>query len=290
MMEKMSKWSAMSVLLSNAMDIMGYNTEMIRFRQETYRTLDKISNINNKDGPCTRFTTGGKAEGIARYFESDIDHLHTVKHVICTDKPLYIDHSNNVTLFKVENKNTPPGYVKLKLLEHNGNCLKEEISASLFENSSGEKYISSIKFTENIKESTIWLPGFTTQAKSGPSSPVSNGYLSIDRVVSFRCFLPRDQNILRNRSELLRCRDVNDTSFGFESQVHAVPVGNSYSADKYLEWRLSYTEAELNLVRNLSHGDLKVYIFLKVVARSIFKPVCNEMTSYLMKNVILWTS
>ena len=286
---KLSKRSAMSVLLSNAMDFMGYDKEMIRCRQNTYRTLDKISNINNKDGPCSRFTTGGKSEGIARYFE--LYFLHTVRNVICTDEPALFEDANHITLFKVENTDTPPGYVKLRLLKHNGDCLNEEIYDSLFENPYGEKYISSIKFIENIKESTIWLPGFTKQAKSGPSSPVSNGYLSIDRVVSLSCIL-RKEYAKFNRLELLRWRDIIDTvtSRGVGFKVHAVPVGNKLSTDKYLEWRLSYTEAEITLIKNLNMTNLKVYILLKLMARTIFKPICNEMTSYLMKNVILWTS
>lgn len=279
--------SVTAELVSTVMDRMGYNEKIIRYRQETYRTLDKLSNENNRDGPCTRFTTGGKAEGTARYFESDIDHMHIVKDVICTDVPKYFESKNHITLFKIENRDTPPGYVKLKLLRHNGTYLKEEIASSLFETPDGNRYISSIKFTENIKESMIWLPGFTTQAKTGPSSPVSNGYLSIDRVVSLNCFLAEQQKWMKTSTT------SQITGLEYEADVsgcgaHAVPVGNNLSQDKYLEWRVSYTKVELFLILSLSLIQLKVYILLKQIARTVLKPLCNEITSYLMKNVILW--
>lgn len=277
-----------SDFLSQLMDKMGYSAKMIRYRQETYRKLDKLSNANNTDGPCSRFTTGGKAEGIARYFESDIDHMHIVKDVVCTDEPMYFERANRLTLFKVESKNTPPGYVRLKLLKQNGAYLREELNASLFQSHEGDTFISSIKFTENIKESMIWLPGFTTQEKTGPSSPVSNGYLSIDRVVSFNCFLPAEQVKWKQTSVSNRRNGtIGDIDISW-FEAHAVPVGNNMSPDKYLEWRMSYTKVELYLISSLSLIKLKVYVLLKIIARTVFKPLCQEATSYLMKNVILW--
>lgn len=54
------------------------------------------------------------------------------------------------------------------------------------------------------------------------------------------------------------------------------------------EWRICYTKAEIMLVHSFTESQTKLYMLLKLMAKSVLKPLCPAMTSYIMKNIVFW--
>ncbi|KAL3847904.1 hypothetical protein ACJMK2_018795 [Sinanodonta woodiana] len=69
----------------------------------------------------------------------------------------------------------------------------------------------------------------------------------------------------------------------------ATPVGHPCSAEKHMEWRLSFSLGERILVRSFGDTDMKVYILLKMVRKTFIQPVLkNAFSSYYCKVCMLW--
>ena len=56
---------------------------MVKYRQQMNRKMDQLYNSNKAICNHTIITTGGKGEGTAKYFESDVDRLSTLEDVVC---------------------------------------------------------------------------------------------------------------------------------------------------------------------------------------------------------------
>jgi len=69
---------------------------------------------------------------------------------------------------------------------------------------------------------------------------------------------------------------------------YVVPVGHKFSQNKDIEWRISYTTAEKKLVRSMNDVQVKLYVVLKFVQKDRLKPVCKNLTSYMVKNLVYW--
>ena len=55
-----------------------------------------------------------------------------------------------------------------------------------------------------------------------------------------------------------------------------------------LEWRICYTKAERYLMCSLNDTQTKLYILLKMVAKTHLSLICKDITSYVLKNLVLW--
>ena len=69
--------------------------------------------------------------------------------------------------------------------------------------------------------------------------------------------------------------------------AHVVPVGHKGSDISHLEWRICFTKAEVYLIQRLNDTETKLYILLKMVSK-LFKFISADITSYVMKNIVLW--
>ena len=136
-----------------------------------------------------------------------------------------------------------------------------------------------------------FTPGNVSLNKTGPAVPVYNGLRPDDvndLVFCFKYFCPA---LLR--SWLRRPRQYNwppqnilyDIS---QMEAYVVPVGCKDSDTYYQEWRICFTKAEMHLVYSFNDTQIKQYIILKMVAKTVLKDICPEITSYVIKNVTLW--
>lgn len=273
------------------MDLLGYSYDMIKKRQIMYSERDRLA--NRRQNQCTEVTTGGKGEGTALYYESDFDHMYITKGVIAADNPDPFIRLENMALFQTDRSETSPGYTRLKLVKAGGKGLYDEISQSLFESENGLYYLSSQFYI-------AWVIGELGQETrdtcikrkeiSGPSTPLTDKYSNTDNVYCFKCFCPGilEKWVTRHRRHGWPSQDTIDELSRLDG--HVVPVGFKESLDMYREWRICYSLAELHLMRNLNETQLKVYILLKQLSKSVLKPFCKNLTSYLMKNVVFWIS
>ncbi|KAH3734226.1 hypothetical protein DPMN_040665 [Dreissena polymorpha] len=73
-------------------------------------------------------------------------------------------------------------------------------------------------------------------------------------------------------------------SFG----AFVTPTGFKGSENKYFEWRICFNTSETELINNLHSTQAKLYVILKMIVKHILKPNNKEITSYVLKNIILW--
>ncbi|KAH3733649.1 hypothetical protein DPMN_040081 [Dreissena polymorpha] len=113
-----------------------------------------------------------------------------------------------------------------------------------------------------------------------------SGVFHNDKVFALRCYCP---SILQRWADRRR----NWPSPTIVQKVVSLgafvtPVGFKGSDYKHVEWRICFNTGEAELVNNLNDTQAKVYVILKMILRDIIKPNNKEITSYVLKNIILW--
>jgi hypothetical protein len=240
----------------------------------------------------THFTTGSKAEGIAKYYGSDLDRLFIQNDVKCLEEGMTDSKS---IVFNMDKFKCSPGYTRLILSKSNNHVTPEEISICLIEEN-GQKYISN-----NLTRSFVEISKFGKNALKvdlnglclkfvkyhGPCVSFKSD-LTFDFVAGFEC---SSQHLLGKWEQRKRTYDWPDSILVKEisrSEGHVVPVANVNSQFTETEWRICFTKAELFLVNALEEHHIKVYILLKELSKKVIKPICPAITSYIVKNIILW--
>ncbi|XP_052272615.1 uncharacterized protein LOC127873072 [Dreissena polymorpha] len=217
--------------------------------------------------------------------------MFVVKQVMCTDFPLVFMGIKNLTLFQTRRELTCPGYTRLELLQFSGRYRRGEIGDSLIQSQSGAVYLSSEAFVAALQissEKTCNLGGFIKGARSGPSTPMSDKYTSYDDVVALPCCCPDLLSKWFSRPRPQRWPPQEVLHAISLTDAHVVPVGFKGSPEQSLEWRVCFSLAELHLMQILNECQIQTYKLLKKIAKSCLHPISKDITSYVVKNTILW--
>lgn len=253
-----------------------------QYRRDKNKHLDDIH--NSKGFSVINVTAGGKGEGIALYFESDIDRLYVLKGIVCVD---YSNpHSNTSPIvFQLNRMNCSPGYTRLKLIRETKSHVRQYIVLE-----SGAEYISNNYCILKPDHVMIDINGLqiNKQNKIGPAARYGNAFTNYDFVLGFICFCPELIEKWIRRSRQHGWPDPNLIKTISTLEGHVVPVANKGSNYPATEWRICYTKAELLLMQSLTDPQTKLYVLLKLIAKSLLNPLCSAMTSYIMKNIVLW--
>ena len=268
--------------LSECLDKLGYSDTMVSYRRNANKKMDEI--YNEKAYPFYTITSGSKAEGTALYYESDIDRLYEVKGVVCCDLN---EQTPSSIGFTAARDGCAPGYTRLKLKY--GNNTNPVIDKYLVSDEDGTYITNDFTAIDPALEMTD-INGLRIfkQDKTGPSSPFGNRDIKYDFVCGFK-FISKDIT----EKWVLRPRQYGwpDTQLLEEiASLHGfvVPVANKETMYPQTEWRICYTKAEIVLMRSLNEFQTKLYILLKHVSKLVLKPICSEMSSYIMKNILFW--
>lgn len=95
--------------------------------------------------------------------------------------------------------------------------------------------------------------------------------------------------ITRNRKRCWPAEETMDKVIA--DGCHCVPVGNSASTTKHLEWQLNFSIAECTLVHSMDHSLFKLYQILKVLIHERLNNMdeCGEcVSSYMIKTLMFW--
>ncbi|XP_061179641.1 uncharacterized protein LOC133188284 [Saccostrea echinata] len=202
-----------------------------------------------------------------------------------------IYNSSKHQIILMEDSETPPGFVRLRLLTPN-------YAQSSFINSclvafNGGLYISS-SLTRNTFFNLLTGNRFSSYKNKTIHGPCTNGFFKSVEVDHALCFAIICCNkFLRNLVE--RCQrhawpPVPVLEKILRNGCHCVPIGSKLDSPyNELEWRLSFSLAEQQLVCTMNHTQFLCYgllkIFLKEVMNNRQEPI---LCSYYMKTTVFW--
>ncbi|KAH3798407.1 hypothetical protein DPMN_152006 [Dreissena polymorpha] len=267
---------------------LGYGEEIRRWRVAKYCEFDRHANARLSS--ITLKTAGSKAEGLTCLLESDRDFLLTLNGVICVETGINLNTiPDDISVFWMDDTGVYPGHCIL-LLKRPARLLNAIINA-LCEIGYGELLLSSVLFIDEcsrlINKHRLGALGAVLHERAGPALPETlRGLFKFDMVYSIRCQCPSILHrwAVRPRHWPQSVIVQKVVSLG----AYVTPTGFKESENKHIEWRICFNSGETELLNNLNDTQAKVYILLKWILKEIIKPTNKEITSYVLKNIILW--
>ncbi|KAH3788688.1 uncharacterized protein LOC127842251 isoform X1 [Dreissena polymorpha] len=269
---------------SSIMDILGYGPDIRKKRKEIYKEWDELQVYH---GEIILITAGSKAEGLTCAVESDRDSILVMPNAVCledgVDKSIIPGHMN---LFEMNIQSCNAGYCRL-LLTRLGPSGHPSITDSLCGDGYGRRLMSSKRFIDHFADH--WRShseGVNNLARAGPSLPQSYGPFHIDVVSAIRCNCPGILQKWASRTRHWPSPNIVEKVIAMGAFV--TPIGFKGSAHNHVEWRICFNTAETELLNNLNDTQVKIYIILKMIVNDVLKPKFKEITSYTLKNIVLW--
>lgn len=273
----MDKDERLSRHLSGILDHLGYGKQMVEFRKDVFCKLQERRHIEKST--FRRTTVGSKGEGINRLYEADTDFLLTTNTAVCVEENIQHEtNDDNRTKFCL--KYTHPGYCILYVSDpHSDVCLLKECLYSY-----KDGYILPSRAIKALVET-----GNKSVKMVGPSvSCCVKNVGQFDIVLTIPCICPTILQAWASRPRLsgwppLNVREKLSTMSG-----NVVATGLKGCTLEDLQWRLCFNSIELLLIDSLNDTQIKLYKILKWVKTGILQPKEKEITSFMMKNVVLW--
>ncbi|XP_045184979.2 uncharacterized protein LOC123542985 [Mercenaria mercenaria] len=301
------KWLPNS-FYNEALDKLGYTKERLEERVKIYDNgAEGIARVACRNYPesINVIIPGSRGEGMTVSWKSDLDLMFVQPAVRCFEIYPTTDFKaveNCVAAFELDLDDVPAGYTKLHLKHvvrsREYISLTSRIQESLTDNDylkNGQRLIEAVEYgCKHVKVEGWISENYQCDDVTGPAQPrqfplpYPNCYVSIDFVQAFPCAY---QSVLydwfkRERQNAWPSSD--DLNAVKETDVFVVSVGLSGSKEENLQWRISLTLAERSLVRSFNDTQIKVYAAMKMLAKHELKPLCANITSYIVKNLIFW--
>ncbi|XP_062582351.1 uncharacterized protein LOC134244092 [Saccostrea cucullata] len=233
--------------------------------------------------------SGSYREGF-RLRSSDIDTMfwhYNYKLITDISQSRFYNTTEHVILL-MEDSDTPPGFVRLSLLTPT----KHEITISCLVLFNGSAYISSRLWREmhfqlqnkvHIKKENLRL--------HGPCSSGFHGSIEFDLAHCLATFpWPKLLGSWVDRCQRHTWPPVPVLEIILKNECHCVPIGSKVNVtSNELEWRLSFSQAEQQLVCTMNHTQFLCYGLLKIFLKEIINCRENELLcSYYMKTTMFW--
>ncbi|KAH3875231.1 hypothetical protein DPMN_038494 [Dreissena polymorpha] len=262
--------------------MLGYGHELRQKRRECYTERDRL-NTARWGNALEVITVGSKAEGLSRYLESDTDTVCINNFVKCIEAGCDINSiPEDTSVFRMDTTICNPGHCLL-LLERG---LPLVCLFAMCDNGHGKILLSSEAYVNCHKKMSHFLRGPIPNERAGPSLPVTIGCVKHDLVYAFRCHCPSILQRWASRSRHWPPFNVVEKVVSMGAFV--TPVGFKGSESKNIEWRICFNTGETELMINLNDAQIKLYVLLKMIGKDVLKPRHKEITSYILKNIVLW--
>ncbi|XP_053404987.1 uncharacterized protein LOC128558798 [Mercenaria mercenaria] len=294
----------LSLLIFSTLNNFGFKKENVCFRSLIGSYEDKAKETSSKEQKISRhhiILVGSAGEGV-QLSDSDVDGMGFFEDIICLDQG---DTVENLIILEADHSNTAPGYTKVVLTDTlltASDVIYLHLMVSMCTSGSAtstdrHSYVSSTKFrsfyfnifkiathTENTgveNELTTNGPAVTFRMSHRPNSEG-------DAVPSLLFYGSEHLRKWANRTRHYTWPSSECVREISGMEGYLVPVGDKLSIQQDLEWRICYTTAEKELIASLNDIQIKVYVLLKLLAKSVLKPVCKALTSYVVKNIVFW--
>ncbi|XP_053395678.1 uncharacterized protein LOC128555900 [Mercenaria mercenaria] len=285
-----------SRLVYTALDTFGYHLESVSFRSKVYDNLSNIATLcNSREGISHSVVfVGSLGEGVG-LSDSDLDGMIILGDTICVEKASAQGHFN---ILELDNATSPPGYTKIVPVYLDENNLSHILfkSSYMYTSQTGCPYISSAVLSNYVHK---WVEILYSKRYDGfkngkvtKNGPATTFEIMVsceqDIVPSVYCFGEKHLRKWKDRTRRNTWPSINLVQEISEMEGYTVPVGDKLSDSHFLEWRICYTTAEKKLISTLNDVQVKLYVLLKLIAKKILKPVCKDITSYIVTNVVFW--
>ncbi|XP_060578872.1 uncharacterized protein LOC132735871 [Ruditapes philippinarum] len=291
----------------------GYSKELSEKRAKIYENAGKgvtIFERRNFGGDFDIVIGGSRGDGTGVYLDCDVDKIFVQNEVKCFDE-IGIDaiDASFKTVFRLETEGIPSGYAKLRLhsmqdgadTNQTGDILQHRIKQALT-NVDGIQYLRndhtlcSAIGPQPGQVSNSWLHQniVYSKVKAGPSTPYNiripllQTNLELDEALAFRCSCPA---IVHQCCERVSGRQWPPTYIVqsvISQDAYVVPVGLKDHTDENLQWRICFTLTEIALVQSFNDTQIKLFAALKLVTKHCLKPICKNITTYIIKNILFW--
>ncbi|KAH3791856.1 uncharacterized protein LOC127837150 [Dreissena polymorpha] len=269
------------------MNVLGYGPHIRQARIDAFKAHDRHMTALAR-GNSTWVTTGSKAEGLTNYRESDTDSMCVTNHVMCLEEG--VDSSivpGEKSIFRSCSRISYHGHCRL-LLERYGTRIPTIINNALCDDGYGSGLLSSdLYVNQMLNVKYMYNERTVGHERAGPSAPfTSNGIDHADLVgaLHFKCPSILTRWAARHRN--WPSSDVVQEVVSLGAFVS--PVGVKGSDYEPVEWRMCFNTGENMLVNNLHDTQVKLYVLLKMVKNDVLKPCKKEVTSFIVKNIVLW--
>lgn len=190
-------------------------------------------------------------------------------------------------IFLMEDSDTPPGFVRLKLVTSPPG---KSINAALPFN--GGMYISNLKVRQ-IMLTSISLN--KSHSKLKMHGPCANGIVEFEETDHALCFHCSQWSQLtydwKERCDLHKWPPTRVFEDIIKHGFHFVPISSKHlENENELEWRISFSQAEQKLVYCMSHSQFLCYGLLKIFLKEVVNSDTEEsiLCSYFLKTTLFW--
>ncbi|XP_033113166.1 uncharacterized protein LOC117113830 [Anneissia japonica] len=279
-----------------ANNILMLKTDCRLFQISMARVIQKLLNRVRREWWSNQlFIVGSVPEGLPFPFCSDLDFMVIKRNfpVVFWQSKLKLERQSRSSVMAEQNINEP-AYVRLRVADKL--CLNEDIRRSI----DGDGYLRNKSFINNLHRDES-MPVIWNRRVHGPSlagllfmGPVNHELaVKVDMVYSLKCrqWPPFTSNFF-NRSRLngWPSKELLVKLEGLKCLV--VPIGHPNSESKEIEWRLSFSVAERELIHNMYEPYGQCMVALKIVKEMYI--VYNDteeptpFCTYFLKTACLW--
>ncbi|XP_052264146.1 uncharacterized protein LOC127867143 [Dreissena polymorpha] len=279
------QWENASVETCTILSWLGYGQEIIQARRDAYRENGKLWTAW-ACGEATIIITGSKGEGLSSFLESDLDQMVVDNRVFCLEDDVNISaFPGEITVLRSFSRMSYHGHCRL-LLERRGTTIFRHVRDAFCDDGYGREFLSSDLYVNNwSKEDSP--EGMVQHERAGPSIPSTVlGLLHSDKVHAFHYYCPNILSKWAARPRHWPPPEVVQQVVSLGAVL--TPVGFKGSEHQHVEWRVCFNAGEIELISNLNDTQTKLYVLLKMIKNDVLHARKKEVSSYTMKNIVLW--
>ncbi|XP_052264035.1 uncharacterized protein LOC127867092 isoform X2 [Dreissena polymorpha] len=279
------QWENTSVETCTILSWLGYGQEIIQARRDAYREIGKLKTAR-VCGAATYIITGSKGEGLSSFLESDHDQIIVNNRVFCLEDDVKsCAFPGEITVLRSLSRRSYHGHCRL-LLERRGTTIDREVNDAFCDDGYGRELLSSDLYVDNWSNEDL-TEGMVQHERAGPSIPSTmHGHLHYDNVHALHYYCP---NILSKWAARPRHWPPPEVAQRVVSLgAFLTPVGFKGSEYQHVEWRVCFNAGEMELISNLNDTQTKLYVLLKMIKNDVLHPRKKEVSSYTLKNIVLW--
>ncbi|KAK3098123.1 hypothetical protein FSP39_016348 [Pinctada imbricata] len=259
--------------------------EIIQLRR-TADTIDqKLENEHHRFCNHDLLNSGSRAEGF-RFPTSDTDIMIVYYDVTVMMDDATIQPLANVVV-KMETDETRPGFCMLRFMPRNDFLdLYTDITEMCVHYKDGF-YLSN----------TFWKGTFKGYIQDsythGPCETGILDFFETDIAHCLKCKWPKSAYSCIPTLVRTRWPSFHHLSDIVKNGCHIVAIGDKTSGNEFLEWRISFSEAEKSLIHAMNHCQFLTYgllkMFLKEAINTRMRPeVDGLLCSYFLKTTVMW--